>query len=254
MDNKIKYGFLTAIIVIFLLGYLQVNPINQTVNNTTSKTKVTVILPHPDDETIGMGGNIQILKANGSHIHCVLMTSGNDISSGLRPVTNYYNLTLPENANKSDVKRIIREDSFKRVMRLWNLEYEIKSIDDGYLSTNIAFKTMEDLYLQGNYTEFYTVTGDGNPDHYACFEAMKRMKEKYPDLKYREFPIYYYQSGRKTPLTLTNNYTDVDVSKFKGQKKAAFQIYYNINTIIPEFYPYSDGLMQVSPERIYYIN
>ncbi|MGZ7068677.1 MAG: hypothetical protein ACXVHT_10265, partial [Methanobacterium sp.] len=65
INNKVKYGFLSGIIIIliaiFLFGSLQANPTgtNQTVNNTTSSNKVAIILPHPDDETIGMGGNIQ---------------------------------------------------------------------------------------------------------------------------------------------------------------------------------------------------
>lgn len=139
-------------------------------------------------------------------------------------------------------------------MDLWELEYEMKGIDDGFLSTDTAFKTMEDLYINGNYTEFYTVTGDGNSDHRACYKAMKMMMEKYPNLKYRQFMVYYYGNSRKSPVTLTDNFTDVDVSKYESQKKAALQIYYNINTIIPGFYPYSDGLVQLSPERVYYIN
>lgn len=261
MEQKNKYWFYTVIIILlaalFLLGSLQANQINQTsnnTNNTTSNNKVAVIVPHPDDETIGMGGNIQILKENGSQIHCVLMTSGNSLWSKLRPVKNYYNITIPENASKADFKKLVREDSFKRVMDLWGLEYEIKGLNDGELTADIAFNTMENLYLKQGYTEFYTVTGDGDSDHRACYDAMKRMMEKYPNLKYREFPIYYYHASRNTPLALTDNYTDVNVSKFISQKKAAFQVYYNINTITPQFYPYSNGVKQASPERIYYIN
>ncbi|MGZ7070755.1 MAG: PIG-L deacetylase family protein [Methanobacterium sp.] len=260
MNNKVKYGFLTGMIIIliaiFLFGSLQANPTgtNQTVNNTTSSNKVAIILPHPDDETIGMGGNIQILKANGSQIHCVLMTSGNSVWSKLRPVKNYYNVTVPQNASQADIKKLIREDSFKEVMDLWGLDYEMKGLNDGGLTADMAFNTMEDLYLKDGYTEFYTVTGDGDSDHRACYEGMKRMMDKYPNLKYREFPIYYYHYSRDSPLALTNNYIDVDVSKYVSQKKAAFQVYYNINTIIPAYYPYSDGLKKASPERIYYIN
>ncbi len=260
MNKKIKYGLLSGVIIVFvtllIVGSLVANPngSNQTVNNTTSSNKVAIILPHPDDETIGMGGNIQILKSNGSDIRCVLMTSGDAVGSKLRPVKNYYNITIPENASKTETKKLIREDSFKRVMDLWGTEYEMKGIDDGTLTADMVFKTMEDLYLMDNFTEFYTVTGDENPDHRACYDGMKRMMEKYPQLKYREFTIYYYRASRSTPLALTDNYADVDVSKFISQKKAAFQVYYNINTITPEFYPYSDGLKQASPERIYYIN
>jgi LmbE family N-acetylglucosaminyl deacetylase len=264
MDGKIKYGLTSVTILLlaalFLLGSLEAGQNNETpqkTNNTTNisaNKKIAIILPHPDDETIGMGGTIPMLKDNGNQVHCVLMTSGNAISSDLRIVNNYYNVTIPENASKTEKKKLIREDSFRRVMDLYGCDYETKGIDDGDLSNETAFQTMEKLYLNGNYTEFYTVTGDGNNDHLACYQAMKMMMEKYPELKYREFPIYYYHANHKNPKTLTDNFTDVDVSNFIVKKQEAFQIYYNINTIIPEFYPYSTGYYQASPERIFYIN
>lgn len=254
MKDAIKYSIIVIVFIICLLGALQALPSDQKVDSSNNTAKVAVILPHPDDETVGLGGNIQILKANGKYIHCVLMTSGNSVWSKLKPVQNYYNIPIPKNANATEFKKLIREDSFMRVMKLWGLEYEMKGFNDGGLNSDIVFETMENLYLQEGYTEFYTVTGDRDPDHKACYDAMKRMIEKYPNLKYREFPIYYYHMNQRIPLTLTNNYTDVDVSKYASQKKAAFQIYYNINTIAPEFYPYSDGLIRESPERVYYVN
>lgn len=256
MNQIVKYGFLSVIIIVLVILFLstfQANLGNITKNNV-NKTKVAIILPHPDDEVIGMGGNIQILTENGCQIYCVLMTSGNDVSPGLRPVKNYYNVSIPPDADKAETKKLIREDSFKRVMNILEVPYEMKGITDGYLSTDTAFKTMENLYLEGNFTEFYTVTADGSPDHLSCYRAMKKMKEKYPNLKYRQFPIYYYHKDRKNPITLSSDYKDIDVSKYKSKKMEAFKIYYNINTLIPEFYPYSDGLIQSSPERIYYIN
>lgn len=38
------------------------------------------------------------------------MTSGNDVSPGLRPINNYYNITIPSNASKSETKQLIKED------------------------------------------------------------------------------------------------------------------------------------------------
>jgi LmbE family N-acetylglucosaminyl deacetylase len=267
MNAKIKAIVLTVTVLLlsalFLLGSLQADSNKQSNNqsdneknagNQTNVHKVAVIIPHPDDETIGMGGTIQMLKENGTPVHCVLMTSGNAVGSGLRPIKNYYNVSLPENASSTEKKKLIREDSFRRVMDLFGCDYETKGIDDGDLNSSTVFGTMEDLYIKGCYTEFYTVTGDGNPDHQACYQAMKEMKVKYPDLKYREFPIYYYNSMRRKPLPIVNNSTEIDVSKYITKKKEAFQIYYNINTIIPQFYPYSDGLIQASPEKIFYIN
>ncbi|NYB52149.1 MAG: PIG-L family deacetylase [Methanobacteriaceae archaeon] len=217
--------------------------------------KVAFIIPHPDDETIGVGGTIQRIMENGSTVHFELMTSGDALSSKLLTVRNYYNIDIPANATADYRKKLIREDSFKRVMALWGCnDYNIHGFDDGTLNSDYVFTTMENLYLNGGYNVFYTTTGDGNVDHLACYQGMKKMMEKYPNLKYRQFPIYYYHTVRANPLPLTKNYTDVNVNKYAAKKKSAFQVYYNINTIQPIFYPYSDGLYSIGPERIYYIN
>ena len=229
---------------------------NQNVTvNSSSPEKVAFIIPHPDDETIGAGGTIQRIMENGSTVHFELMTSGDAVTSQLLTVTNYYNVAIPANANSADKKKLIREDSFKQVMGIFGCSnYNIQSFDDGALNSEVVFTTMENLYLKEGYTVFYTTTGDGNGDHLACQQGMAKMKEKYPNLKYRQFPIYYYHATRSTTSALTNNYTDVNVNNYATKKKSAFQVYYNIHTILNTFYPYSDGLYSISPERIYYIN
>jgi LmbE family N-acetylglucosaminyl deacetylase len=227
---------------------------NNATSNTPSPEKVAFIIPHPDDETIGAGGTIQRIIENGSTVHFELMTSGDAITSELLTVTNYYNINIPANASEDYKKKLIRQDSFKRVMAIFGTDYDIHGYDDGTLNENVVFTTMENLYLNEGYTVFYTVTGDGNIDHRACYNGMKMMREKYPNLKYREFPIYYYHTVRETPMPLTKNYTDINVNKYSSKKKSAFQVYYNIHTIIPAFYPWSDGLYSIGPERMYYIN
>ncbi|BDZ70924.1 PIG-L deacetylase family protein [Methanobacterium petrolearium] len=222
--------------------------------NVSQSEKVAFIIPHPDDETIGAGGTIQRIMENGSTVHFELMTSGDAVTSELLTVNNYYNIKIPANASSEYRKKLIRQDSFKRVMDIYGCDdYEMHGYDDGTLNSDIVFTTMENLYLSEGYTVFYTVTGDGNIDHLACYEGMKKMKEKYPNLKYRQFPVYYYRTARETPMTLTNNYTDININIYSTKKKSAFQVYYNINTILSTYYPYSSGYYSVGPERIYFM-
>lgn len=268
---NMKKTFIILILAIPLILFIALFPIfsvssnnstdtNNTGNqnataNASSPEKVAFIIPHPDDETIGAGGTIQRIMANGSTVHFELMTSGDAVTSQLLTVTNYYKVAIPANASSADKKKLIREDSFKQVMGIFGCSnYNIQSFDDGALNSEVVFTTMENLYLKEGYTVFYTTTGDGNGDHLACQQGMQKMKEKYPNLKYRQFPIYYYHATRAATTALTNNYTDVNVNIYAAKKKSAFQVYYNIHTILNTFYPYSDGLYSISPERIYYIN
>lgn len=209
--------------------------------------KVVIILPHPDDESIGMGGLIQKLQKEGKEVHCVLLASGNGITDKVPLCENYYNLTIPENASKSDRKKIIREDSFKKVMKIYNCSYEMKGLDDGSITNETAYKVMEDKYKEG-FSEFYTTTGDHNMDHLGCHNAMKSMLEKYPQLEYRQFPIYWHASPKYKPMPIkADNFTDYDIKEFIPKKKEAFEVYYNINI-------FKRGLYNLDVDRIYYIN
>ncbi|MDR2873160.1 MAG: PIG-L family deacetylase [Methanobrevibacter sp.] len=245
--KKVILIAITIVAIIIVLAYTGGYFIDQ------DSEKIAFILPHADDETIGAGGVISMLAEKNCTLHFELMTSGNAISGVLRRMNNYYNVSIPKNASESTRKGLIREDSFKQVMKIFNnSNYILHGIDDGGLTTDDAFKTMEDLYLKDGYKTFYTTTGDGNIDHNAAHEALKKMQEKYPDLKYRQFPVYHYHNTQAIPEPANPNYIDLDVDKYANKKKEMFQVYYNINTILPSFYPRSDGEIAFGPERIYH--
>ncbi|MDR1820172.1 MAG: PIG-L family deacetylase [Methanobrevibacter sp.] len=241
---------LFAAFILFLSTFYSVNPFN------AHHEKIAFIIPHADDETIGASGIILMLLNSGYKLHFDLMTSGNGIGSNTLKVHNYYNCEHQPNESERGIKGRIREDSFKQVMKIINVtDYKLHGIDDGALNTDQVFSVMENLYLKEGYKIFYTTTGDRNPDHHACHEAMKRMHEKHPNLKYRQFPIYYYfyDHGKTKPTqSLFNNFIDVGVDVYAGTIKEMFQVYYNIHTILPTFYPRSNGVISFSPERIYY--
>ena len=101
------------------------------------------------------------------------------------------------------------------------------------------------------YDEFYTTTGDYNLDHQHCADAMKLMMEKYPQLKYRQFPIYWHAADngpeKYVPTPLVNNYTDYNVTKYLPKKLEALKVYNNIQIFAVRTY-------QTDIERIYYLN
>jgi LmbE family N-acetylglucosaminyl deacetylase len=245
--TNIKKNILIIIVIVIILTCIGSYFINQ------NSEKIAFILPHADDETIGAGGVISMLVEKGYTLHFELMTSAGAIFTGALPVKNYYNVSIPKNATEENRKGLIREDSFKQVMKIFNISnYNIHGIPDGGLTPDVAFKVMEDLYLKEGYKTFYTPTGDGNIDHNACHEAMKKMEEKYPDLNYRQFPVYYYHHTQANPEPSNSKFTDLNVDKYANKKKEMFQVYYNINTLSKEFYPRSDGEIAFGPERIYH--
>jgi LmbE family N-acetylglucosaminyl deacetylase len=250
--TKIKKFILIFIIILAISTYIGYNYFIK-----QNSEKIAFILPHADDETIGAGGVISMLAEKGYTLRFELMTSGNAIANGMLIVNNYYNVSIPKNASEKDRKGLIREDSLKQVMKIFNItNYTFHGIDDGALTPDVAFKVMENLYLKEGYKTFYTPTGDGNPDHNACHQAMKKMQEKYPDLNYRQFPVYYYlKDGNRIktiPEPLNSKYIDLNVDKYANKKKEMFQVYYNVNMLLPIFYSHSDGLIAFGPERIYY--
>ncbi|MDR2544393.1 MAG: PIG-L family deacetylase [Methanobrevibacter sp.] len=248
-----KFGLfivLFAVFILFLSVFYSTNPL------LTNTMEIAFIIPHADDETIGASGIISMLLNSGYKLHFDLMTSGNGIGSNTIKVCNYYNVNIPANESERGKKGRIREDSFKQVMKIINVtDYKLHGIDDGALNTDQVFSVMENLYLKKRIKVFYTTTGDRNPDHHACHEAMKKMQEKYPNLKYRQFPVYYYfmDHGKTKPTqSLFCSFVDVGVDAYANTIKNMFQVYYNIHTILPSFYPRSDGVISFSPERIYY--
>jgi LmbE family N-acetylglucosaminyl deacetylase len=245
----------TIIALILIFGVIIIGAVfsyeyistDHSTNVQTSYNKVVIFTPHDDDETIGMGGLIQKLKGEGKEVHVVVMCSGNGVANNLN---NYYNAPVLSNATPADSKKIIRKDAFVRVMNIDGVSYEIIGLDDGGTSDENVFRVMNRMYYEG-YGEFYTTTGDYNIDHQHCADAMKLMMEKHPQLKYRQFPVYWHAADNGTvrfvPTPLVNNYTDYNVSEYLPIKKEALQVYYNI-----ELFPVSR--YQTDIERMYYLN
>ena len=242
-----------ALILIFgiiLIGsvfsYEYINADHST-NAKTSYNKVVIFTPHPDDETIGMGGLIEKLKSEGKEVHVVVMCSGNGVVNNLY---SYYNVPVLFNATPAESKKIIRKDAFVRVMNIDGVSYEMIGIDDGGTTDENVFEVMNRMYYEG-YGEFYTTTRDYNIDHQHCADAMKIMMEKYPQLKYRQFPVYWHAadngSVRFVPSPIINNYTDYNVSEYLPKKLEALQVYYNIQLFPANRY-------ETNIERVYYLN
>lgn len=228
---------------VFSYKYMVGNP----VNTTTSYNKVVIISPHPDDETIGMGGFIQRLKSEGKEVHVVVMCSGNGIPDKVH-VSNYYHVNISSNTTPADRKKLIREDAFVRVMNIYGVSYEMLGLNDSGTTDEDVLRVMERMYKEG-YGEFYTTTGEYNVDHEHCANAMRLMMEKYPRLKYRQFTVYWHATDNGTdyiPKPLVSIHTDYNVTQYLPKKLQALDVYYNIQI-------FKNGEYLTDIERIYYV-
>lgn len=124
--------------------------------------RILVIVAHPDDEVLGMGGTIAKLSSTGNEVHCLIVTDGS--SSQYRDST--------------DLNRII-EDKKQETNKAAEI-LGIRSITYGGLPdmrldviphteiNRVIEKVIEELRPTIVYTHFW---GDVNRDHQAVYES-----------------------------------------------------------------------------------
>ena len=92
------------------------------INRITQKNrnmKVLVIVAHPDDEVLGMGGTIAKHSSNGDKIHVVYMTTG--ITSRRNPrYSNKASYEIDEKIKKLKKRRqgIFLENLYRRFLKM----------------------------------------------------------------------------------------------------------------------------------------
>jgi LmbE family N-acetylglucosaminyl deacetylase len=120
-------------------------------------SRLVVVAPHPDDETLGLGATITQLAANGVHVQVVCVSDG----GAARPGTS---------ASERLRRETIRRYELRRAARLLNIPPPVMlGLPDGELAAHedrITEKLTEILHDAGPATWCAaTWRGDGHPDH-----------------------------------------------------------------------------------------
>ncbi|MDR1819401.1 MAG: PIG-L family deacetylase [Methanobrevibacter sp.] len=245
MRRTIFLSILISFIIIFSLGLISVSS-----NDYHPNKKIAFIIPHPDDETIGIGGTVNELISLGYHLHFELMCDGSGMNDH---VWNDFNVKGIDDLNDSEYKATVRQDAFVRVMNLINCtDYRLSGHPDGSLKNMDVYQVLEDLYNEG-YRNFWTITGDENSDHYACADAVEILLNKHSEIVVHYFSSYFCYANRwkHRPAVFKLNFVDNDISNFWTSKSNMLNVYFTINHRMKGLYPYGDGSYHYYKERIF---
>lgn len=155
--------------------------------------KILIIAPHPDDESIGMGGFLSMFAPQ---IDVWLLTDG--CMGGIK------------GQRHSEVAQI-RKTEFEKTMQLAGVhEYRMFNVKDRDLSTQIELLTREELEQYQKI--FVTNQNDLHPDHVAAFLVLKYAINKKKD-SFSNIEVYQYEVT--SPLSDVTHFLEItdDIDK-----------------------------------------
>lgn len=132
---------------------------------------ILIVAPHPDDETLGTGGQIALLSQKGYTIDILVLTDGSQLF-----VAQFGTETTP---SPGEISNLRKRETERAVDHLGGASQNIRYLDfgDGQLSQNIeeaariVAARIEDLQPDRVYV---TSSFEFHPDHRAANEVVKR--------------------------------------------------------------------------------
>ena len=182
--------------------------------------KVLVVVAHPDDEILGMGGSIAKLSAQGKEVHVLIVTDGSSA----------------QYRNSADLQKII--DAKKLETKNACDCVGVKSIHYGglpdmrldvtpHIQVNQAIeKVIDEIQPDAVFTHFY---GDVNLDHQCVFKSVMVAVRPVADQVVKE--VYCFNVPSSTEWNVFNASTMfmpnvvVDIADFAEKKYAALAEY-----------------------------
>ncbi|MGB5942307.1 MAG: bifunctional PIG-L family deacetylase/class I SAM-dependent methyltransferase [Leeuwenhoekiella sp.] len=185
--------------------------------------RTLVVSPHPDDESLGCGGMISLLRKQGVEVFVVFITSGgaSHPNSKAFPAAKLALLRESE-ALQACLKLGVREDhiSFLRAP-----DSKLFEIDDSHKSHLIMALT--DLLETGNIQSLVIPwRRDPHRDHRETYTlAIEATKDLNFKIEIIEYPIWLWENGKKEdwPEVDEVELFKLDVSEVLAVKKAAIQ-------------------------------
>lgn len=185
--------------------------------------KTIIFAPHPDDESLGCGGAIALLRKYGLPVTVVTMSDGT--------------LSHPNSVKFPSKKlRDLRESEMKTALKILGVgESEIRFLrysdravpGENYLNFTVAVKTIKNILTTENpQTILAPWRFDPHPDHRATWQIVNRANSL---LNYSatliEYPIWLYESAEAKEFPDANDVRmwRLDIEKVADLKQKAIR-------------------------------
>ena len=180
-------------------------------------SKVLVVAPHPDDETLGCGGTILKHKAQGDEIYWLIVTEMN--SKG-----GYSDKEISE--RNKQIEKVSKAYKFNKVFRL--------GFESSYLDTSPMAEIIKELskVLKKLQPEILYIPfkNDVHSDHEVVFNSIVAASKTFRNKKIKS--LYVYETISETDFGSVKNFSDtftpnvfIDISKFLKKKSSIMKIY-----------------------------
>ncbi len=182
--------------------------------------KILVIVAHPDDEVLGMGGTIAKLVAEGKEVHLLIVTDGSS----------------SQYADRSDLKQIIESkkketDKAAEILGISSVHYgclpDMKLDVTPHTDVNCAIeKVIGEVSPDTVFTHFW---GDVNKDHQCVYEStLVAVRPLYGQVVKTLYCYSVPSSTEWTPNksdTMFTPDTFVEIEDYKERKYHAMEAY-----------------------------
>lgn len=179
--------------------------------------KVLVIAAHPDDEVLGVGGTIPLIRQRGGSVTVLIVTDGSSAQYAENPDIYSVKKSQMEEAN-----RIMGTDDLVQ----WDLpDMRLDTLDHVALTSKFS-----SFISDGDFDSvFFHSDVDINLDHRIIYHAVSVATRPTPEQKVKNILNYYVNSstewgGRTSHTMFLPNYF-VDISSSLGTKLSAMHAY-----------------------------
>jgi LmbE family N-acetylglucosaminyl deacetylase len=210
-----------------------------------------IVAPHPDDETLGCGGTIALLRQNGISVHFLF------VSDGTMSHPNSLEYPAPR------LMKVREEEAKQAVLTLGG---DVKNIEFLRLKDTQVPNEEDDLFMETVQkivkwmdkikpeTVFVPWEKDPHRDHQATWrimsEAMKHVQAK---PRFLEYPIWLWELGKPEDLELIDRMEKftIDIAETLDIKKRALAAH--VSQVTPMIKDDPEGFM-LTPEVIAYFD
>ncbi len=161
--------------------------------------KTLVVAPHPDDESLGCGGAIRLLREKKMEVHVLVLSDGT--------------LSHP-NSNKFPPEKLrqLRENEIIEALKILGVDkkkaeffrYKDRSVPNGNSKNRneVIEKCRNYLSKITPQTILVPWRRDPHPDHRAAFAIFNKAKNSFTDLRIIEYPIWLWEIAESSDAPL----------------------------------------------------